>query len=123
MGKRIREIVPAMVALRKKVRAWRENKQQRYMPKELWEEAVQLARQYGVHPVSKNVEVSYTRLRKLTDGNGGKPKARFVELSPVAKVSGSQVEINRPDGCRMMVRGADAQTVESMTSAFLGMPR
>jgi hypothetical protein len=65
----VQEMVPAaMVSLRKKVQAWRAQKKHRRMPDELWTEAVRLALEYGVHPVAKNVAVSYTRLKKLVDG-------------------------------------------------------
>jgi len=118
----VSSMVPeAMVSLRKKIQAWRINKQQRRMPKELWDEAVRLAREYGVHPVSRNVEVSYTRLKKLVDGGRstvGVP--RFAEVAPARRFcGGAQIEIIRPDGCKMSVQNADAQTAQQITSTFL----
>jgi hypothetical protein len=125
MEKSVRQMVPAaMISLREKIQAWRGNKQQRRMPEELWAEAVRLAREHGVHPVSKNVEVSYTRLKRLVDGNcSAMAKQRFVEVLPPRQVVGVQVEIHRTDGCRLTVVNADTQTVSSMAAAFLGMRR
>jgi hypothetical protein len=125
----VQKMVPAaMVSLREKVQAWRAKKKHRRMPEELWAEAVRLAREYGVHPVSKNVEVSYTRLKKLVDGKNEKCLARqsppkFVQLSPTrsGSASGTRVEINRPDGCRLLVENADQHLASEVTAVFLGM--
>lgn len=128
----VQKMVPAaMVSLREKVQAWRANKKHRRMPEELWAEAVRLALKHGVHAVSKNVEVSYTRLRKLVDAKAGKQVSRqagskFVKISPVepaCKAGATRVEISRPDGCRLSVENADAHMASEVTAVFLGMRR
>ena len=117
-----------MVSLREKIQAWRAKKKHRRMPEELWTEAVLLARTYGVHPVSKNVEVSYTRLRKLVEGKADPQMARqsspkFVKIPPAmsGSTSGARLEIARPDGCRLSVEDVDAHTALEVTAVFLGM--
>jgi len=125
----VQKMVPAaMVSLREKVQAWRAQKKHRRMPEELWTEAVRLARTYGVHPVSKNVEVSYTRLKQLVDGKEERRLARqsppkFVQISPSrsGSASGTRMEISRPDGCRLSVENVDLQMASEVTAVFLGM--
>lgn len=125
----VEKMVPAaMVSLREKVLGWRAQKKHRRMPEELWTEAVRLAREFGVHPVSKNVEVSYTRLKKLVDVKDEKRLARqsqpkFVQISPARSGSASRarMEISRPDGCRLSVENADLQMASEVTAVFLGM--
>ena len=101
----VQKMVPAaMVSLREKVQAWRATKKHRRMPEELWADAIRLAKIYGVHPVSKNVEVSYTRLKKLVDGKDEKRLARqsppkFVQISPATPDSASEREYR--DGRQM----------------------
>lgn len=125
----VQKMVPAaMVSLREKVQAWRAKKKHRRMPEELWTEAVRLAELYGVHPVSKNVEVSYTRLKKLVDRKKRNQLARqsspgFVQISPArsGSASGIRLEISRPDGCRLSVENADVQIASEVTAVFLGV--
>ena len=125
----VQKMVPlAMVSLREKVQAWRATKKHRRMPEELWAEAVRLAGEYGVHPVSKNVELSYTRLKKLVDGKDEKRLARqsppkFVQISPALSGSASvtRMEISRPDGCRLSVENVGLQMASEVTAVFLGM--
>lgn len=83
-------MIPATtVSLREKIQAWRSNKQRRRMPEELWEEAISLAREYGVHPVSKNADVSYARLKRLVDGEPPMRMPSFAELSPARNGAGA----------------------------------
>ncbi len=125
----IQKMVPAaMVFLWEKVQAWRAQKKHRRMPDELWTEAVRLALEYGVHPVAKNVVVSYTRLKKLVDWKNEKHLARqsppkFVEIFSArsASVSGALMEIIRPDGCRFSVENVDLQMASEVAAVFLGM--
>ena len=123
-----KKVPAAMVSLREKVQAWRAKKRHRRMPEELWTEAVGLAQEYGVHPVSKNVEVSYTRLKKLVEGKKENQLSRqsspeFVQISPArsGSASGARLEINRPDGCRLSVENADVHMASEVTAVFLEM--
>lgn len=119
MEKKVERMVPAaMVSLRDRVRRWRRDKQQRRMPEELWSAAVSLAREFGVHPVSKTVEVSYSRLKKLVDGPLQKT-VQFVEVSSGRAVVGVEIEVIRADGCRMYVHNPDAKISAILADTFL----
>ena len=99
------------------------------MPEELWTEAVGLALEYGVHPVSKNVEISYTRLKKMVDekkiskASPRQSETSFVQISPMKTMSSplTRVEISRPDGCRLSVENVSVQMASEVTAVFLGM--
>ncbi len=126
----IRGAVPeAMVVLRERIEEWRGKKRKgRRMPEELWAEAVQLAGKYGLHPVSKNVGVSYSRLKQLV-GSGGPSSTemspKFVEVSPVAlrKSGVIRIELRRPDGCEMVIEDADVICASGVAAGFLGVDR
>jgi len=120
-------VVPeAMVKLRGRIAAWRGDKRGRRMPEELWVEAIRLAGRYGVHPVSKNVEVSYSRLKKLVDaGEQGPPAVspKFVEVTP-ARVRGDfgvRLEIRRSDGSELVVENVDTGFASEVAAGFLGV--
>ncbi len=119
-------VVPrAMLGLRERVAAWREDKRGRRMPEELWAEAIALAGKYGVHPVSKNVEVSYPRLKKLVETGKQMPPTvspKFVEVAPVSVIGRSEVriEIRRPDGSELAIENIDTGFASEVAAGFLG---
>ena len=123
-----RMVPPALVALREKVAAWRRDKEgRRRMPDELWSEAILLAKEYGVHPVARHVEINYSRLKQLL-GEPPRPQseipAGFVEISSdILSGGNTQVEISRPDGCRMTVRQVDGRTLAELAATFVGGAR
>lgn len=113
-------------ALRDRIRSWRAVKNRpRAMPNELWTEAILLARRFGVHPVSKQLEISYTRLKKLTVQNQGaiSKSPRLVEVSSAVRsvggISSAEIELADRFGRRMVIRNADSIIAHSAVSAFL----
>ena len=99
------------------VERWRRTRaKQSPMSAELWDEAVSLARQIGVHPVKAALGLNYESLRQrlaLADRNAprasaGAASAAFVELSGAellgATATGPVVEISDDSGLRLTVR-------------------
>ncbi len=103
------------------------------MPAELWQEAVELARKYGVHPVSTNLTISYTTLKKKVAGRSaatvkGSSAPSFVEIPSAslkrkAVTVAPEIEVWRPDGCRLFVRNVSCDDVSPVVDAFCGRGR
>src|SRR4051794_41816508 len=59
------------------------------LPESLWQAAVELARQHGVHPVAHPLRLDYTRLKQRLGGSptlrGGAIKPAFRELGVPAR--------------------------------------
>jgi len=100
------------------------------MPAHLWEEAVALARQLGVHPVKAALRLNYESLRQRLERQrlerAGAASADFVELTGAqlleSPTAGPVVEISDPGGHRLTVRlppGA-ALDVARLVEAFRG---
>jgi hypothetical protein len=92
MAADIKGVFPkAVLSLRRRVEQWRRRRpKRRAMPEELWLEAVELARQFGVHPISRDLTVSYTALKKKVADQAlvaGKcsPAPVFMELQSVSR--------------------------------------
>jgi hypothetical protein len=128
----IKKVVPEVVSsLRRRIEEWRRNRnEKRAMPAELWLEAVKLARQYGVHPVSTNLTISYTTLKKKVTGRPrttvkGRSAPSFMEIksAPLKRSAGifaPEIEVRRPDGCSLFVRNVSGDDVSSAVDAFCG---
>ena len=103
------------------------------MPAELWREAVELARRYGIHPMSTSLTISYTTLKKKVTGQAvatlrGRSTPSFVEIqsAPLKRkgvTASPEIEIWRPDGCRLFVRDVSGDDVSSAVDAFCGRGR
>jgi hypothetical protein len=91
-----------------RVERWRRTRaKQSPMPAHLWEEAVALARQLGVHPVKAALRLNYESLRQRLE-RAGAASADFVELTGAqlleSPTAGPVVEISDPGGHRLTVR-------------------
>jgi hypothetical protein len=57
------------------------------IPSEIWRHAAELASAMGVATVAKTLRLDYSRLKRLSVGEGGitsvRPAATFVELRPM----------------------------------------
>jgi hypothetical protein len=112
----------ALVAER--IERWRRTRgKQRPMPAPLWDEAVSLAQQLGVHPVKAALGLNYESLKqRLALSRPVKPEpsgaaASFVELSGVqwlgaASSAGDAVELSDTAGSRLTVRLAAGSTLD-----------
>jgi hypothetical protein len=80
------------------------------LPESLWQAAVELARQHGVHPVAHPLRLDYTRLKKRL---GGSPtfrrkatKPAFVELVAAGRAQAEEcvIEFESPGGSKMRIQ-------------------
>jgi hypothetical protein len=80
------------------------------LPEWLWQAAVELARQHGVHPVAHPLRLDYTRLKKRLGGSPTFPrkatKPAFVELVAAgrAQVEECVIEFESPGGSKMRIQ-------------------
>ena len=120
-----RKMSRALVTARERVEHWRKGHggSGSRVPKELWEQAVSVARVEGVSAASRALRLDYGRLKDrvaLAEGQG-EGKA-FVELE-VGQLSGGSrtvVELVRQDGARMRVETAGEIDLEGLSRTFWG---
>lgn len=123
--------------LGQKIERWRSQKPRtRAMPEELWEQASEAARSFGVARVSKVLRLGYATLRRRSSGEGARSKpgrrdrtalvesGEFVELSgfpsvrPMAGGDGAVVEVTAPDGTRLTIRLKESTDVVALVNAL-----
>jgi len=123
-----------LVALYERISRWRSNRKKLHpMPAELWKEAEALARELGVNPVSRALNLNYQSLRRRLrtdiaspDCASGTPVPRFVELSGAQilglPTSGPVVEVSNGSGDRLTVRlpAGAVLDVAGLVAAFGG---
>ena len=124
-------------ALSQRIEQWRSQKpRSRAMPEELWEQASEAARNFGVGRVSKALRLGYAPLRARTgtqrtrsnpsqrDRAAPVASGEFVELSGFPSVrsmeSGQEavVEIAAPDGTRLTIRLKGSTNVVALVNAL-----
>lgn len=125
-------LAEAAPALRERVRIWRAEKDRpRAMPQNLWNSAIELAQRFGAHAVAKQMEISYTRLKTLTEERERAivqaDSPRLIDVSSsfhiVGSSTGVEIELQDSSGRRMRIRNADAQVTNGVVSAFLEIRR
>jgi hypothetical protein len=92
------------------------------MPEHLWEEAVSLARQLGVHRVKSALRLNYESLRQRLESAGSVAgpsgtTAGFIELSGAqllgsAVAAGPVVELLDASGVQLTVRFAPGSAID-----------
>ena len=107
------------------------------MPEELWQQASEAARNFGVGRVSKALKLGYATLRRRTGAEGAPPgkhsrrdymapvgSGEFVELSgfpSVRSMAGGDdavVEVAAPDGTRLTIRLKGSANVVALVNAL-----
>lgn len=92
MNRKITPPIPeAIMQLQRQLDQFRSTQPQRTkLPESLWQAAVELARQYGIHPVARPLRLDYMGLKRRLGGvpalrrKAGKPT--FVELTAPREV-------------------------------------
>ena len=133
------ELKARIEPLRQRVEDWRRNKAgNERMPEELWPEAVELAKLYGVSAVQKILRVDYRGLERRTFGivksvgkagtkargnraGEGPVPARFVELGSLpARRAEHLVELEDGNGRKLSLKVAAGHLAEvlPLTQAF-----
>ncbi len=105
------------------------------IPKDLWQEAVRLAGASSVWRVSKALRLNATDLKRRCEGakrgrkgvkraQAGAAPSGFVEVEARAgaPAAGGEVvvEVQRRDGAKLSLRGADGPAMAGLMHAFLG---
>lgn len=123
-----KSLAEVAAVLRERVRSWRaENDRPRAMPSELWNSAIELAQRFGAHAVAKQVDISYTRLKKLTEESQRTEtytdSPRLIDVSSsfhqTGPSFGTEIELRDNSGRCMRIRNADAIVTHGAVSAFL----
>lgn len=121
-----------IVALRNRIDQWRQNRTKNSpMPEELWRQAVALARQQGLGPVSRGLRVDYGKLKirydQLADHDSGPIPTfsdGFVEIDRAHLASPNDttvtLELSAPDGAKLVVRlnGREPVDLLGLAQAF-----
>ena len=100
-----------------RLRSWRrDHSAPTPIPAEIWRHASELAREMSVATVAKTLRLDYSRLKKLSLGEGGRPSAlrpapTFVELRPMVMGGVGQcvVEVESSRGSRMRIQMENPQ--------------
>ncbi len=116
--------------LRSRLETWRDGRKRgERIPGQLWEAAVDAARDYGVYRVSQELGLDYTHLKRRL-AEAGRPQtaeasteALFVEVETnTAATNACVIELEKGNGTRMRICVRDAGTVDWcwLKDAFLG---
>jgi hypothetical protein len=123
----------ALSTARRQFDHWRNqqpNKRTR-LPKELWRQAVALAKEHGLNKTARALGLKYYSLKKHLDETGtdalvaAKPTPDFIELLPNTMTPGGiDCMIEWVDGSdvtvRMHIKGADLSDLTSLALVFRG---
>lgn len=129
--------VTGLEILSQRIERWRSQKPRtRAMPEELWEEASEAARSFGVGRVSTVLRLGYATLRRRSGAAGVRskrsrvdrtapvPSSEFVELSgfpAIKSIAGGDeavVEVAAPDGTRLTIRLKGSTNVVALVNAL-----
>ena len=121
----------ALSTARRQFDHWRSqqpNKRTR-LPKELWQQAVALAREHGLNKTARALNVKYYSLKKHLDETGAdafvpaKPTPDFIELLPdTMTLGGVECMIEWAEGhnatVRMHIKGAGLSELTALARVF-----
>ena len=123
-----REIPTRLEAVRRRFEKWRRiRKAGARIPEPLWNAAVTMAGEFGLHRTAKSLSVNYYALKKRIEREAGanvpdKGPATFVELtSPLgAGFCECVLELDDADGARMRghLKGGDAPDLVALSRSF-----
>jgi len=114
--------------VRERINAWRQTREKRTrMPEDLWQAAIDLARDHGAWATSRALRVRYDTLSlrlKESSATAATGRAGFVELPTPPSVAmrgqATVIELSRADGTRLTMRLGEQGTIEvrSLIDAF-----
>jgi len=106
---------PTLDEVRELFGRWRQNKRRRDpIPPALWKAAVSLTGAHSIHEVARYLRLNHNALKSrshLTDS------IAFVEINPVTITTECTVEMEKPTGERMRIKG-NCNVIE-LARAFL----
>jgi len=111
--------------LQKRFDDWRKSHKPRTrIPGRLWDSAVRIAGQYGLHRTARVLHLDYYALKKRLDAAGVKqgPVPSFIELSPPApeRIPEYVIELETRNGSKMriQIRGMGVPDLNTLSSTF-----
>lgn len=119
---------PEATELAERLRVWRTTRPAgQRIPTEIWKQAGELARMYGVSPISSALGLHYYDLRRHAFPEKGSPSPKaptFVELAqPIAAQSPESwtLELHQPSGSKLTLRlpHATAKELLPLVQTFL----
>jgi hypothetical protein len=110
--------------LRMRFEVWRQSCRPRArIPSRLWDAAVHVAGQYGLHRTAKTLHLDYYALKKRLDAcSAVQTTVPFIELSPVVSGSAPEciIELEARDGAKMRIhlKSMGAPDLNAFSEAF-----
>jgi len=125
------EFLAAMDPVRAELAAWRGNPgRASRIPSTVWDQAMVLAKQYGVQAVSQVLKLSHGDLKRHVTGGDGRPRPAsglrpaFIEVKPESPAEGLAcvIELTKGSGTRLRISLKSAGSVDwcQIREAFLG---
>jgi hypothetical protein len=123
----------ALASLRSQIQDWRRTRRiPEAMPIGIWEQAICLAKEFGVCRIARAVGLDYTALRKRTENvlTTGLVKPTFIQMPEALVTSepalpalpGATIEITAADGARLRIQLEAGRGMEAagIVAACLG---
>jgi hypothetical protein len=111
--------------LQKRFDAWRKSRRLRArIPGPLWNSAVRVAGQYGLHKTARALHLDYYGLKKRIEAAGVKqgPAPSFIELRPSAPEATSEcvIELEARNGAKMRItlKGMGSPDLNALSDTF-----
>jgi hypothetical protein len=118
--------------VRRRIEEWRSTRGGgSAMDETLWDEAVALAGRYGVYAISRSLRVDYGALKRRLDprgpvadepGESGAPtfvEVRGEELVSRPAAAGTELELSRADGARLVMRLGARESLDLVALAAM----
>jgi hypothetical protein len=118
-------VKPTLSEVSERFKQWRLSPDRgRTIPKELWETAIELTKQHSISKVSKALNVSDAKLRKLLRMQSSALKPSFMELDLDRMVPQSHcsIEIEKGNGSKLKINftGDWSREIIEIGKAFCG---
>jgi hypothetical protein len=111
--------------VQKRFDVWRKtHKPRTRIPDRLWDSAVQIAGQYGLHRIARALHLDYYALKKRLDATGVKhePVPSFIELRPSVpeRIPECVIELETRSGSKMRIhiKGMGTPDLNALSSTF-----
>lgn len=114
----------ALTVLQRRFRVWRSRgPHRRRIPEELWQAAVDAAREHGLWRASRGLRLDYYSLKRRLGSCAPAPEAESVEFVEIPRKvlstgPGCVLELQDPKGLRLRVELRDAAGAEGLARAL-----
>jgi hypothetical protein len=95
---------PTLEEVRKRFDGWRRDRRGRDpIPEALWKAAVSLTGARSINEVARRLHLNHTDLKTCACGAN---RMAFIELNPATTINECTIEMEKPTGERMRIRGS-----------------